>query len=101
MGLGPRGSSLLAHLGLKKITEIPESELIAIVERWQGERTRKRLVARVTRQLKEGEKRAPKRTKPPPKLEDLGLAPQVIAKLRATGKTDEELVAQMRKAGLI
>jgi uncharacterized protein (DUF4415 family) len=37
----------------------------------------------------------------PQTLESLGLDPNVIAKLRADGKTDAQLILLLRKAGLV
>lgn len=104
MGLGPNGSSLLHKLGQKAAYELTEGELLALVEADRTRRITQRTLGRVMRQTKD---KPPKTTKSgkvkaaPQSLESLGLDPNIIAKLRADGKSDAELILLLRKAGLV
>jgi hypothetical protein len=106
MGLGPKGSSLLHKLGQKPAYELTEGELLQLVSADRERRVTQRTLGRVMRQAadkkpkttKSGKKTAPAG---PTSLESLGLDPNVIAKLRADGKTDAQLILLLRKAGLV
>lgn len=107
MGLGPNGSSLLHKLGQKAAYELTEGELLSLVEADRTRRITQRTLGRVMRQTKDKPAKTTKSGKvkvtqaPPASLESLGLDPNIIAKLRADGKSDAELILLLRKAGLV
>lgn len=103
MGLGPKGSSLLHKLGQKAAYELTEGELLALVEADRTRRTTQRTLGRVMRQTMDKPAKTTKsgKVKIEQSLDSLGLDPNVVAKLRAGGKSDAELISLLRKAGLV
>ena len=112
MGLGPKGTSLLHKLGQKAAYELTEGELLSLVQADRERRVTQRTLGRVMRQADDKPRKTTKAGKvikakaPEMTLEDLGLDPNVVAKLRAPsgdGKTrsDGELILLLRKAGLV
>jgi len=97
-GIGPRGTSLLKKLGLTPITEMSDDELRTLVMKDRERRSQVRTEGRVRRAAQE--KKSPKSSRVPT-LESLGLSPRIIETLRASGKTDVELLTELRQKGLI
>lgn len=96
-GIGPKGSSLLEKLGGKRACDMSEQELRNLVEREQYSRSSKRAVGRVIRAAKD----MPKIKVKVERLEQLGLTSEVVVKLRATGKSEVELIEMIRRSGLV
>ena len=96
-GIGPGGTSLLEKLGGKRACDMSVQELRNLVEREQYNRSSKRAVGRIIRAAKD----APKVKEKITRLEQLGLAGEVVTKLRATGKSEEELIESIRRSGLV
>ena len=94
--LGPNGTSLLHKLGKQLAHEIPEIDYIALIVKEQERRTFQRAIGRIVRSNK-GKSNTTKITH----LEQLGLSPIIIAKLRATTRSEAELLKQIQKAGLL
>lgn len=123
MGLGPNNSSLLHKLGQKQAWEMTDDELHAIVAKDQHRRTVDRAIARLEKVLAEDDdstytpRRGRAKTKSTVKsstarrkksskaevgtLEGFGLSPDLIAKLRSTGKPDFQLILELQAAGVI
>lgn len=104
MGLGPRGTSLLAKLGKKQAWEMSAEELRELVQKDRERRTIARAMGRLTAMLKDGEGKKsskPRRVKATPSLESLGLDPIVIVGLRKSGKTDAAIIKTMQEKGLL
>jgi hypothetical protein len=96
MGIGPNGSSLLAKLGSKAAWEMTEGELIKLVQSEQERRSKARALGRVVRATK-GKTPQVKITK----LEQLGIAPEICVRLRASGVEELELIKKIRAAGIL
>lgn len=96
MGIGPKNSSLLKKLGRKAAWEMANDELLAMVEAEQQRRSKERALGRVVRATK-GKMPKPKITR----LEQLGLAPELCVRLRASGTDEAELIQRIQKAGLL
>lgn len=96
-GIGPKGTSLLEKLGGKRACDMSPQELRSLVEREQHNRSAKRAIGRIIRAAKDMPKVKEKVTR----LEQLGLAGDVVVKLRATGKSEEELIDSIRRSGLV
>lgn len=97
MGIGPGGSSLLHKLGRKAAWEMSETELQNLIAEEQQRRTIQRAIGRI-KPL--GEKKPSKRRKPEVSLEQLGIAPELIKRLRDSGQDESKLIEKLRKAGL-
>ena len=96
-GIGPKGTSLLEKLGGKRACDMSTQELRNLVEGEQYARSSKRAIGRGIRAAKDGPRVKEKVTR----LEQLGLASEVVVKLRATGKTEAELIEAIRRSGLV
>lgn len=94
-GIGPNNTSLLHKLGRLRAWEMTDEQLLAMVSAEQQRRSFQRAVGRTLRIAKDNPK------KPKPTLESLGLAAEIIIKLRASGVKEEILIARIRKAGLL
>jgi hypothetical protein len=99
-GIGPKSSSLLDKLGLKSITAMSDAELRELVSADRVKRTMTRVAGRINRIAKDKTQVAYK-PKVAPTLESIGLAPSLISKLRLSGKSDEELITQLKAKGII
>ena len=97
--MGPNNTSLLHKLSLKHAYEMSSFELEELVRIDQLRRTTQRAIGRVTRQMKDHPIK-PKQLKLD-KLEQLGLAPLMIEKLRSSGMSDSKLIQQMQLKGLL
>jgi len=95
---------MLNKLGFKSISDMTDEELRALVSNDRIKRVTTRAAGRMTRiaQDKSGSSK-PSHVKVHPvlKLEDVGLAPALIIKLRASGKSDLEIITQMKERGLL
>lgn len=93
--MGPNGTSLLEKLGSQRAHLMPPMVLLELVKREQARRTAMRVMGRVIR--------ADKGKKPPKikTLEDVGIAPAVCVKLRASGLPDLVIIQAMQSKGLI
>jgi uncharacterized protein (DUF4415 family) len=91
--------SLLDKLGLKSIQTMSNDELRQLVASDRLHRAMTRAAGRMTRMKKE--EAEPKTTRPRPTLESIGLDPTLISKLRAGGRTDEEIIVALKKRGLL
>lgn len=91
-------NQLLEKLGIKNIKDLTDDELRSLVsqDRWNRQATR--IAGRIKRQAKDD--KAPK-TKKIATLESIGLAPEFIVKLRASGKTDGEIITVLKAKGII
>lgn len=98
-GIGPKGSSLLNKLGLKNIGELTNDELREMVSNDRGRRVLTRTAGRIKRIAKEA--REVRNPRAQPTLETIGLDPGLITKLRASGKSDAELIAILKERGVI
>jgi hypothetical protein len=98
-GIGPKGSSMLNKLGLKHISELTNDELREMVSNDRGRRVLTRAAGRINR-IAKGSKQA-SRPKLLPTLEAIGLATELITKLRSSGKSDTELIAMLKEKGII
>ena len=83
--------SILEKLGLKPLSAMSETELLELIEGDRTRRSRERALGRLKRTMKDSPQRAAPKT-----LESLGLAPATIAGLRASGKSDAVLVAEIQ-----
>ena len=95
--MGPNHTSLLHKLGMKLAYEMPQRELEELVAKDQLRRSAQRALGRVTRQMKDH----PIKQKQLVTLEQLGLTPEMIIRLRATGVSESNLIQKIQKAGLI
>lgn len=91
-------ATLMQKLGLKPITEMTELELKSLVEGDRQHRALARAAGKVKRIQKDNA--APKSSRPQT-LESTGLAASLILKLRLTGKSDAELIKELKMKGLI
>ena len=87
--------SLLHKLGKLRAFEMTSDDLISLVTKEQARRSFQRVVGRTLRANKG--KAKPKITT----LEQLGLAPEIIIRLRATNTNEATLILQIQKAGLL
>lgn len=104
MGLGPSRSSLMNLLGLRRVNQLTEVELLTAMTQLQEERSRKRAIGRLQRSLKELRPRALKLKSfaaSPKSLEELGLAKEVLQKLRESGRSDAAIIQQLHEKGVI
>jgi hypothetical protein len=88
--------SILSKLGITPLLEMSEADVRTLVEADRTRRSRERALGRAKRMMKDSPRKAAPKT-----LESLGLAPAIIAKLRATGRPDSELVAEIQRRGLL
>ena len=95
--IGPNNTSLLHKFGKLMAWEMPQAELEELVEKDQFRRTTQRALGRVTRQMKGHSIKQPSLMR----LEQLGLADELIARLRASGVDESTLIQKIRKAGLL
>lgn len=95
MGIGPNNTSLLHKLGRLQAWEMTDDQLLEMITREQTRRSFQRTVGRTLRMAKDHP------SHPKPTLESLGLHPDIITRLRASGVKEELLIAQIRKAGLL
>ena len=93
--MGPNGTSLLHKLGSLRAFEMSEGALLDMVVKEQHRRSVARVAGRIIRSAK-GKKPAKLM-----KLEDLGLAPLTCTKLRASGKSDLEIIRGLQQKGLL
>lgn len=89
---------MLNKLGFPTISELSEAQLRELIANDRVRRVTTRAAGRINRIAKD--KTSPK-IKLSPTLESVGLAPALIAKLRASGKSDEELITLMKSKGVI
>jgi hypothetical protein len=92
-------SNLLDKLGIKGIKDLSTEELRKLVSDDRQYRALTRAAGRIAR-VKKDEKQV-KTPRPLPTLESTGLAASLIAKLRLTGKSDNELIAMLKEKGVI
>ena len=97
MGIGPMGSSLLSKLGIKGISELSTEELRKLVSNDRLNRTLVRAAGRIKRIQKDEKTYSPR----PITLESIGLAPTLIAKLRAGGRSDGEIIKELKEKGVL
>ena len=100
-GIGPRGISLLHKLKAKRAFEMTEGELLQLVEKDRERRVTQRTLGRVLRQGQEVRTVTHRTKKPPPTLESYGLAPNICAQLRASGRPDADIIKDLKKVGLV
>ena len=96
-GIGPKGTSLLTKLGLKSILDMSDEELRELVSADRFRRSAQRAIGRAKRIMSTKKPKAEREIK----LESTGLAPELIVRLRATGKTDAEIIANMKARGIL
>jgi len=94
--LGPNNSSLLHKLNLELAHEMQEGDYLELITKEQNRRTFQRAMGRIIRQAKD----KPTHTKLTC-LEQLGLAPEVCTKLRASGMNEQKLIRKIKEAGLL
>ena len=92
MGIGPNGTSLLNKLGLKRIDELSDEELTELVRADRTRRSQERALGRARRIMKKV--KGPERVQT---LESMGLDSKLIIKLRASGKSEGELVEMLKR----
>ena len=92
-------TTLLDKLGLKSLGQMSDDELRQLVSKDRQNRTMVRAAGRIKRIAKD--EAQPKTHKALPTLEATGLAPALIVKLRASGKSDAELIAILKARGVI
>lgn len=95
MGIGPAGTSLLIKLGQLPAHEMSVSDLRILVEKDRARRSEVRAMARARKIA------GPVKPKAVKTLEEFGLTPAIAARLRATGKSEPELIALIQRSGLI
>jgi hypothetical protein len=107
MGIGPKGNSLLHKLGKRQAWEMTEQELHDLVIKEQERRSVQRALGRAAKMMasngqstKSAKARAAKKANNN-SLEGCGLAPAILAKLRASGKPDFQIYLELVAAGLI
>lgn len=98
MGIGPMNSSLLDKLGLKAITELSTDELRQLVS---GDRQNRVLVRAAGRIKRINKDKASVKVHKLVTLESIGLAPSLIVKLRLSGKSDSEIINELKSKGVI
>jgi hypothetical protein len=98
VGIGPMNSSLLDKLGLKNISQLSDDELRKLVSNDRQNRALVRAAGRVKRIAKD---KSATKTHRVVSLESIGLAPALIAKLRASGKSDGEIISDLKSKGII
>lgn len=91
-------SSLLDKLGLKSITELSTEELQKLVSGDRQNRTLVRAAGRIKRIAKD---KAAVKVHRVVTLESVGLAPAIIIKLRASGKSDGEIIGELKAKGVL
>ena len=99
MGIGPKESSLLSKIKLKSISEMTDDELREFISADRTRRSQQRALGRAKRLIHTkgpSKKRSSRIT-----LESIGLRPRLLQKLRATGRTDPEIIDLLREKGVI
>lgn len=96
-GISSNNTSLLTKLGQKAAWEMTNDELLAMVTADQQRRSIQRSLGRLHRMIKD---------KPPHKsqltnLEQLGLDPSLITRMRASGLSEAVLIKRIQEAGLL
>ncbi len=86
--------SILKKLGIKPLIEMSPAELTSLVSADRQRRSIERALGRVKRQMKG-------LTKPKLTLDNCGLAPSLVAAMRATYKNDDVALTALRQKGLI
>ena len=94
-GIGPNHTSLLHKMGRLRAFEMTDKQLLEMVTTEQRRLSFQSAVGRTLRIAKDHPKRSPLT------LESLGLAPEIITRLRASGADEAQLIAKIRKAGLL
>lgn len=97
-GIGPRGSSLLNKLGIKRIDQLTDDELRELVLNDRTRRSQVRALGRAKRMMQRPKTPATRRNQT---LDSFGLAPALVTKLRSTGKSDSELILLLKEKGII
>jgi hypothetical protein len=93
---------MLEKLGFKSISDMTDEELRALVSNDRIKRVTTRVAGRMNRIAADGShKPSHVRVHPVLTLESVGLAPALIVKLRASGKSDVEIITQMKERGLL
>lgn len=92
-------NSILEKLGLTSIQNLTAEELQKLISSDRQNRAMVRAAGRIKRISKDSSQ--PKSHKAPPTLASLGFAPALIEKLRASGKSDTELIAMLKEKGVI
>ena len=90
---------LLTKIGLKGIKDLSDDELRQLVSNDRQHRALVRAAGRVKRMAKDAAQ--PKTHRPKTTLEAIGLDPNLIAKLRSGGRTDEEIIVALKKRGVL
>ena len=98
MGIGPMNSNLLDKLGLKAINDMSTDELRQLVS---GDRQNRALVRAAGRIKRINKDKTAVKTHRVITLESIGLAPSLIAKLRLSGKSDSEIISDLKSKGVI
>ena len=96
MGIGPKDSSLLNKLSLPSLSSLSDDKLRSMISLDRQNRSLVRAAGRINRIAKDK-----KSVKAPPTLESVGLAPALIIKLRASGKSDLELITILKQKGIL
>ena len=96
-GIGPKGTSLLTKLGLKSVSEMTDEELRVLVSNDRTYRSQQRAVGRAKRIMSN----KPPKVERVVNLESIGITPALIVKLRASGRTDTEIIKDMKQRGLL
>jgi hypothetical protein len=94
-GISSKGTSLLHKMGRLRAFEMLPEALLQMVTLEQRRRSFQRAIGRTLRAAK-GKSKPKIKT-----LESLGLAPEIITRLRASGVKEETLIIQIQKAGLL
>ena len=98
MGIGPKNTSLLTKLKLKSVTEMTDDELKQLVSNDRTYRSQQRAMGRANKIMSSSKKPKVERVV---KLESIGLAPALIVKLRASGRPDSEIIADLKQKGVL
>ena len=95
-GIASNNTSLLTKLGQKAAWEMTNDELLAMVTADQQRRSIQRSLGRLHRMMKDKPSPKPKLT-----LEQLGLDPSLITRMRASGLSEAVLIKRIQEAGLL
>lgn len=96
-GIAPNNTSLLTKLGRKAAWQMADDELLAMVEADQKRRSIQRSLGRLKRMIKSKPSPSPRLTN----LEQLGIAPELITRMRASGLSEATLIKKIFEAGLL